>query len=81
MDIREDDMEYQAVIFVEACKTIILEYEDYKRFLNMADWADSENTRAYYKARAKAKLALFEGAKRHFYCFILLTNSITLSII
>ena len=64
MDIREDDVDEQARIFVEACKAVILEYEDYKRFLNMADWADSENMAAYYEARAKAKLALFEGAKK-----------------
>ena len=64
MDIREDDVDEQARIFVEACKVVIREWEDYRHFLLIADWADSENMRAYYEARAKAKLASFEEVKK-----------------
>lgn len=72
MNIKEVDTDEQAIIFVEACKAVIREWEDYKHFLQMADWADSENTRAYYKARAKAKLVSFEEAKK---AFLLLYNT------
>ena len=64
MDIREDDMEDQAVFFVEACKAVIQEWEGYKHSLYNALWPVSENRRAYYEARAKAKLASFEEAKK-----------------
>ena len=64
MDIREDDVDEQARIFVEACKAVIQEWGGYKRSLYNALWPVSENMAAYYEARAKAKLALFEGAKK-----------------
>ena len=64
MDIKEVDTDEQAIIFVEACKAVIREWEDYKHFLQMADWADSEYTKTYYEASAKAKLALFNDVKK-----------------
>jgi hypothetical protein len=40
------------------------EWEEYKSFLHKSLWADSEYAKAYYEARANAKLASFQNIKK-----------------